>query len=143
MAVYRTTVSSNREPERVFSYLADFSSALQWDPGVVEATHLGDGPATLGTRFRVVSRFLGRRVPLEYVITAFDRPRLVQLTAQNARLRSLDTITFVAVPTGTEVTYDATLVALGAWGVLNPLLGLLFRRVGERARAGLVRELNR
>jgi hypothetical protein len=34
--------------ERVFDYLADFSHTAEWDPGVVEARQLDEGPVRLG-----------------------------------------------------------------------------------------------
>jgi hypothetical protein len=85
-----------------------------------------------------VSRFLGRRVPLEYRITEFDRPTRVVLAADGATIRSTDEISFVATNEGTSVTYEADLELKTRLGrLMDPLLALAFRRIGARAAAGL------
>ena len=143
MARYRTTVASTRTPEEAFDYLAEFSHAAEWDPGVVRGESLDDAPVRAGSRFRLMSRVLGRDVPLEYTVVALDRPRRVVLQADRPALRSTDEIRFLPVDGRTEVTYDADLRLKGPLGrVLDPVLAVVFRRIGDRAAAGLRRALN-
>ena len=82
------------KPDEVFAYLADFSNTAEWDPGVVSAKKRGGGPVGVGTKFGIVSRFLGREVPLAYRVVQYDPPSRVALEAENASLRSVDTLTF-------------------------------------------------
>jgi len=143
MARYRTTVQSQKAPEDAFDYLADFANAQEWDPGVVEGENLTGRPLGQGSRFRLVSRFAGRRVPLEYRITTFERPGRVVFQADQAAVRSTDEIRFEAGGTGTLVTYEADLGLKGPLGrLLDPLLAVAFRRIGDRAAAGLREALN-
>ena len=143
MARYRTTVESKKTPEEAFDYLADFANAREWDPGVVEGENLTGRPLGRGSRFRLVSRIAGRRIPLEYQITAFDRPGRVEFQADQTALRSTDEIRFDAVDNGTSVTYAADLQLKGPLGkLLDPFLALAFRRIGDRAAAGLQEALN-
>jgi len=143
MARYHATVETRRGVDDAFTYLADFSSTTEWDPGVVEAERLTEGPITVGATFRVVTSFLGRRIPLDYEITTLEPGRRVVLQADNGTIRSTDEMRFSARDSGTVVDYDADLRLLGALRVADPLLRLAFRRIGDRARAGLARELNR
>jgi hypothetical protein len=144
MARYRTTIDTPQPPEEAFDYLACFANAREWDPGVVEGEAVGDQPLGVGSRFRLVSRFLGRRVPLEYRIVAFDRPRRVVLEADEARVRSTDEIRVEAAPAGARVTYEADLRLNGPLArAFDPLLVLAFRRLGDRAAAGLAQALSR
>ena len=113
------------------------------DSGVVEARRLTEAPIGLGSRFRVVASSLGRRIPLEYEVTAYEPAKRVELTAESAMIRSVDQITFNASGTGTNVTYDADLQGRGAFRLCDPLLALMFRRIGDRARGGLQEALNR
>ena len=64
------------------------------------------------------------------------------LRAETPTVVSEDTITVSALPgSGAQVTYDARLRLRGALRVADPVLGLLFRRVGDRAKAGLAATL--
>jgi len=143
MARYHATVETRQNAADAFAYLADFSSTAQWDPGVVEAERLTEGPITIGATFRVVTLFLGRRIPLDYEVTALEPGRRVVLRADNGTIRSTDEITVCAADAGSVVNYDADLRLLGALRFADPLLRLAFRRIGDRARAGLARELDR
>lgn len=143
MAHYRTTVHSRLDVDEAFAYLADFTHSAEWDPGVVEAQRLTEAPVGLGTRFRVVALSLGRRIPLEYQVTAYEPAKRVELTAENAMIRSFDQISFTTTGTGTNVTYDADLRGRGPFRLGDPVLALAFRRIGNRARGGLQEALNR
>ncbi len=143
MARYRTTIQLKKSPEEVFEYLADFANAREWDPGVVEGENLTGQPLGPDSRFRLVARFLGRRVPLEYRISTFEPPRRVVFQADQAAVCSTDEIRVAAVGGGTSVTYDADLRLKGPLGrLMDPLLGLAFRRIGDRAAVGLGKALN-
>jgi hypothetical protein len=142
VARYRTSVHSTRSQDDAFSYMANFANARQWDPSVVSAEKMGDDPVGLGTIFDLVTEFRGRRVALRYEITTYEAPRQVVLSARTPQLRSRDTITVEARDGGTEVSYDAYLGLSGVARVLDPLLGVFFRRLGDAARDGLARELN-
>ncbi len=143
MASYRTTVDSTWTPERAFEYLADFSSVRHWDPSVVRANRLDDGPVGLGSRFHVVTQFRGREIELDYELIEHDPVRSLVLQADNGRVRSLDRITFEPAGTGCRVTYDADLRLKGLLRLGDPLLQRAFDRLGDEARDGLARELNR
>ncbi len=138
MARYRATVESPRAPQAVFDYLSDFSTTQEWDPGVAEAERRDDGPIAVGSEFRVVAEFMGRRTPLTYVVTALDAPRSITLRGENATVVSLDTITVEpAEGAGALVSYDADLQLKGPLGLADPLLKLVFKRIGDRALGGL------
>lgn len=143
MARYRSSVNTPRLPEDAFQYMASFENVAKWDPGVVEAERVGSGEPGMGSRFRVVVSTAGRKLPLEYEITRFEPPHLVALVAETATLRSVDQITVEPTPSGATVTYDANLELLGLLRIFNPALALVFNRIGDRASAGLRRELEK
>ncbi len=143
MASYNMTVTSPRAPAEVFAYLARFSNAAEWDPGVVSGCSLADeeGPR-LGSVYRLVVRFGGREVPLDYEVVELVPSYRVVLRADNGLVRSTDTITVTSVPDGgCSVDYQAVLEAKKARAVLGPVLDWAFRRTGDRARAGLLAKL--
>jgi carbon monoxide dehydrogenase subunit G len=137
MAHYKASLDTPRPPEEMFAYLSDFSTTVEWDPGVVEAERLGDAPVREGTEFRLVAVFLGRKTPLTYRIVEYDPPSAVTFRGESSTVVSLDRITFEPSDGGTRITYDADLALKGALKLADPLLRVAFKRVGARALAGL------
>lgn len=145
MARYTASLVVPQPPEEVFAYLADFENVAEWDPGIAEAERLDPGPVGPGTRFRVVSVFLGRRVGLQYAVTKYDPPHRVVLEGRGGSVAAVDTIACEPEAGGTRVTWDARLRLEGAAGwlapALDPLLGLAFRWIGNDAVRGLREKL--
>jgi hypothetical protein len=146
MAHYSTTITTPLPIHHAFSYVSRFDRTVEWDPGIAAATMLTDEPVRPGSRFALEARFLGRSVPLVYEIVELRPDTLVVLRAENAYVRSVDTISFDTVmsaggTTATTVTYDARLEPKGAMKLAAPLLAVAFRRVGDRAADGLRRQL--
>ncbi len=143
MARYIGTIVTSKPAEEVFDYMADFTSVKQWDETVVEASRVGDNPPGKGARFRVKFRLAGRENEFEYETVAYQRPHRVVLRAESGTVTSLDEVTVRRTAEGTELTYDAKLEPTGLMKLADPVLGLLFKRLGDNAAAGLRRELAR
>jgi hypothetical protein len=138
VTTYRTSAFSPRSPAAVFASLARFSHAAQWDPGVLSAVDMTPGPPALGSAYRLMTRYLGRSLALDYRIEEIDPPRRVVLGAENAMIRSTDVIEVAEAPGGgATVTYEATLTMKGLSALLSPLVAMVFRRIGDRAATGL------
>ena len=137
MARYVATVETTRPPHEAFAYLSDFSTTQEWDPGVVAARRLDDGPVRQGSEFELQARFLGRTNVLVYRIVEFTPDKAVTLRGENATVVSLDRMTFEPSAGGTRITYDADLALKGPMRFADPLLRLAFNRVGHRALEGL------
>jgi len=143
VARYRVTIHSTLSADAAFAYLSDFSSTREWDPNAADAKRLDDGPVALGSKFLVEAALGKRRLPLEYTITAFEPPRRVQFRATSSLLASVDEITFSPSGDGCDVTYDADLKGRKWFALFDPFLSLVFKRIGDQARDGLIRELNK
>ena len=137
MAHYRGSIDTQQSREELFAYLSDFSTTRGWDPSVVEAQRLNSQAVGEGTEFRLVAVFLGRKNKLTYRIVEYDPPRAVTFIGENPTVISRDRITFETTTDGTRVTYDADLALKGPLRIADPLLGLAFKRVGDRALDGL------
>jgi NAD(P)-dependent dehydrogenase (short-subunit alcohol dehydrogenase family) len=138
MARYRGTVRSARSAEDTFDYLARFSSAAEWDPGVRGAERLDDGPVGPGSIFRLQVKVGPLVVPLDYRIVSYRRPERVVVLGESGSIRSEDTITVEPDPGGGSLlTYDADLRLKGVAALANPVLGPAFDRIGDRALDGL------
>ena len=137
MAHYHATIDSPCGPAETFDYLATFSNAEQWDPGVLTGEQLDSGPVRVGTRFRLVVPFLGRRLPLTYVVTRYSPAGMIALEAVSGLLRLVDWIEVAARRDGATVSYDADVRLRGPLRLLDPMLQRGFGAVGDRAAAGL------
>ena len=137
MAKYKAVLETQLPAEEVFAYLSDFSNTEEWDPGTVRAARVDDGPIGEGSEFRLVAAFLGRKSTIGYRVIEYDPPRIVSLRGENSTVVSLDRITVTSAGGGSRVTYDANLTLKGLLKHADPLLGLVFRRLGDRALAGM------
>ena len=137
MARFVTTVPSRRSQAEAFAYMAAFDNAREWDPSVTEARRTADGPLGVGATFAVVSRFGPRMVPLTYTIVRYEPDHVVVLEARSRGFVSTDTISVEAAEDGSRVTYDALLAFGGLGRLADPVMQLVFNRVGRKAEARL------
>jgi hypothetical protein len=141
MAKYKVSVESSKSVEEAFAYMADLRNFASWDPGVLAVTQVtGDG-AGPDSSFDVAVKSVGGGTVLRYETAEYDQPGNLLVEARNSRFTSIDRITVVAKNEGSVVTYSAELLLNGCLSPLNPLLGLVFNRIGDRAAVGLRRVL--
>ena len=141
MTRYQTRLRTPQSPEQAFAYMADLRNFAQWDPGVRRVTQVDGEGGAAGAVFDVTLN-TKRENTLRYHTAVFDPPRTVVVIAKTSVLTSEDRITVVADPTGTIVTYDAELRLNGPLRVGDPLLGVVFKRIADRASAGLRQALH-
>ena len=142
MPLVNKTVVLPRQPEEVFDYLADFSTTEEWDPGIVSATRVGDDPVGVGTRFDLISEFMGRQIAVPYEITEYDRPNRFVIVGENARFKGIDTIAVSPEGDGARVHYTADFRMKGIAKLFEPFLGGVFERLSNKAMDGLVATLD-
>ena len=141
MAKYTVSVESSKSVEEAFAYMADLRNFANWDPGVLTVTQVaGDGGGPESS-FDVAVKSVGGGTVLRYETVEYDEPGNLLVEARNSKFTSIDRITVVAKGEGSIVTYSAELLLNGCLSPLNPLLGLVFNRIGDRAAVGLRRVL--
>ena len=141
MAKYKVSVESSKSVEEAFAYMADLRNFANWDPGVLTVTQVaGDGGGPESS-FDVAVKSVGGGTVLRYETVEYDEPGNLLVEARNSKFTSIDRITVVAKGEGSIVTYSAELLLNGCLSPLNPLLGLVFNRIGDRAAVGLRRVL--
>jgi len=145
MPRYRATILVPNPVAEAFAFVSDFRNAARWDPRVAGAAKVTEGPVRTGTRFLLASRMLGKELALPYEVRELEPERRLVLAGRTRLLRYRDEITFEAAggdgAGGTRLTYDAHLALRGILALGNPLLGLVFDRIGDDAVAGIGRAL--
>ena len=138
MATYHATIESPAAPETAFAFLADFTNAEDWDPGVASADRLDDGPIRVGSRFGLQLLVAGREQRWVYEVEVHDPPRRVTFVTRSGRAVGIDAVTVVPTDAGCRVEWDATFRFTGVLGALaDPVFGLVFDRIAGKAVAGL------
>jgi carbon monoxide dehydrogenase subunit G len=139
----RKEIEVGRPVAEVFGYVAEFSNAAEWDPGIAEATKITDGPVQKGTEFDVVALFRGKRQRFHYVVTDFEQDRRVVLNGDGDRAQSVDAISFEPAGDGSRITYMVDFRLKGIYRPAGPLLMPVLSRMGDHALAGLKAVLDR
>ena len=134
-------MSTSWEPETAFDFMADLRNFALWDPGVRNVRVVAGEVPGPGAAFDVEVRVPFGAMTLRYEVITWERPRRLVVRAETSRLSSLDEILVEPTRDATTVTYDADLQLRGASRIANPVLGVMFGRIGDRAAAGLRRML--
>lgn len=146
MAGYLAVIEAPSEPQKTFEYLSNFAHAREWDPSVKHGVELDEGPVRVGSRFELTLDFAGRENVMTYEVVEFDAGRRVLLRAENEGVVSVDEITVEpgeSAAGGSRVTYDADLRFKGKLKMVDPVFKLVFKRLGDKAKAGMVERLSK
>jgi carbon monoxide dehydrogenase subunit G len=129
------------DPATVIDYLQDFAHAEEWDPGTVSCTQESPGDIRVGTRWHNRSKIAGVSTELTYTLQTLTPGRLV-FHGENDSATTTDTITVQAKGGGSEITYDAVIEPKGAGRLAEPLLKVLFERIGTKTEAQMTEVLD-
>jgi hypothetical protein len=140
---YTAKLVTTASVDQAFAYLAQFDNTVHWDPGVIAAHAVTDGPPARGSRFSVTLQLGGGTEELVYGITAYDPPHRVVLVADGSKFVSHDEISVASAGQGSEVTYRAELALKGLMKIGAPFAGRALRKARDAAIVGLGRELAR
>lgn len=127
----------------VLDYLQDFARTEEWDPGTKSCTRTDSGPIAVGSRWHNVSEFRGRQTELEYQLKELTADHLV-FQGDNKTVSSTDDISLAKSPTGTRISYRATLDFHGLAKLAGPFLQRGFEKVADdtvRQMAGVINDL--
>lgn len=143
MPTVSRTFTVKPRPEVVVDYLADFTHAEEWDPGTESCTRLDSGPIRVGSRFHNESKIAGVSTELVYELVTLDADKVV-LRGENDSATSTDTITVVELPrgAGSEITYEAVIEAKGVGKLAEPLMKLVFERIGSETEEKMTEALD-
>lgn len=142
MARYRTVIDIPISRDDLFAYMAAFENVAEWDPSIVEGERIGGGELGVGTQFRIVVSNFGRQSPLIYELITYDAPSSATFQAQTSAIRSTDSITVSQRPGDTSrLTWEADLRLKGVLRLWDLPMRLIFKRIGDKGRNGLVAKL--
>ncbi len=127
MASAHKAVRIDRPADVVFDFLADGTNNPTWQPAVVDVASDETAPGVGATYRQSVRHPLGFRVPADYRLTVFERPRRLAFeVSSGGPLRPTGTFELSApTPAATDVRYTLDYRPRGWMTLATPLMPLV------------------
>jgi carbon monoxide dehydrogenase subunit G len=142
MPTIERTITVDTPLERVWAFLTDFTTTEQWDPPTV-STRLISGDGGVGSVYENVSRILGRDTEIEYTVVGLEPMRVFRLEGNTSSMKMLDTMKFEEDGGRTTVTYTAEFNPEGVAKLIEPLMPLGLKKIGDDAAESMQHELEK
>jgi uncharacterized protein YndB with AHSA1/START domain len=128
------TTTIERPIGEAFAYLAAVERHPEWVSAVLATQQTSDGPVGLGATFTEETKILGRRLQVDWEITAYEPPHTIQQRATRGPARLVVTVRLEATRGATQLT----VVQEGESGSLLTLAdALVARSLKKQAAADL------
>ncbi len=144
MATVERTITVPTPLGTVWDYVTDFTSTEEWDPPTQRCTKeaaAGQDGKGVGTEYLNVSKVAGKDTEIRYTVTEYEPQRRLQLRGEMTAMHLLDTITFDGDASGTTLTYHAEFEPVGVAKLIEPLLPLGLKRLGDKTSDSLEERL--
>jgi Polyketide cyclase / dehydrase and lipid transport len=129
--------------EEVFDFVVDERNEPHYNPRMLRAEKITDGPVGPDTRFLAELETLGHPMPMTVEFTDYDRPRRVTSCTRSSMMTTDGTLSFVPIPGGTLMRWSWDVRPHGILRLLGPLVGWLGRRQEQNIWGSLKRLLER
>ena len=131
----------NRSPQAVFDFVADERNEPDYNPRMVRAEKLSDGPIGQGTRFGASVRSAGRTTDMIIDRTEYDRPNRLGSITRMASMDIQGVLTFEPDGAQTRMRWSWDIAPKGAFRLLSPVIGWMGRRQEQVIWSNLKRVL--
>lgn len=137
MAKFEISTVIKRPTEEVFAVMSNAENILKWQSGTIEAEKTSDGPIGVGTTWRSVSRFLGRRIESESEFTEYELNRKLGFKSKSGPIQFESRMTFERVEGGTRINTKFEAEIGGFFKLAEPLVVSMGKRQLEGDLANL------
>jgi len=86
--------------------IADERNEPRYNPRILRAERVTDGPAGAGTRFQAELKAMGRTMPMTVEVTEFDRPRRLCVKDHLVDMETDGALTFAPVAGDTRMRWS-------------------------------------
>ncbi|UCD81265.1 MAG: SRPBCC family protein [Desulfobacterales bacterium] len=97
MMKFENSVVIEQPVEKVFEFVTDIKNNPQWQTDILELAITSNGPFELGSTYRCVNRFMGRRIETEGVITDYQPDRACSFRITSGSVTGESSFLFEAV----------------------------------------------
>lgn len=92
-----------RSLKQVFSFVTTPENDFQWQYGTLASTQLSKGEMGIGTLFRTIGHFMGRRVESTYEVTEFELNKRFAFKSLSGPMHSHTVFTFEVMEGSTRI----------------------------------------
>ena len=96
-----------RSLNQVFSFVTTPENDFQWQYGTLASTQLSKGEMGIGTLFRTLGHFMGRRVESTYEVTEFEPNKKFGFKSLSGPLHSHTLYTFEVIEGSTRINISS------------------------------------
>ena len=137
MAKVEASVVINRPVDEVFAYMADVRNWSQWNSGMLEGEQTSEGPMGVGTTFRGVNQFMGRRMEWTSEVSEYEPNRKMGQKITSGPMSIEQSLTFEPVEGGTRFTLVGEGETGGFFKLAEPIVNRTMQRQMEGNLANL------
>jgi uncharacterized protein YndB with AHSA1/START domain len=109
----------------VFDMVADERNEPRYNPRIVRAEKVGEGPVGEGARFVAEPKSMGSKGEMTLEVLEYDRPHRLHNVVRSSYMQVEGTLTFEEVDGGTRLRWDWDMGLVGPMRVLSPVLALV------------------
>jgi uncharacterized protein YndB with AHSA1/START domain len=109
----------------VFDVVADERNEPEYNPRIVRADKMTEGPVGAGARFVAEPKRMGAKGEMTLTILEYDRPHRLHNRVRSSYMHVDGTLTFEEVQGGTRLRWDWDMGLVGSMRVLSPVLALI------------------
>lgn len=118
--------------DEVFDLVADERNEPAYNPRIVRAEMVEEGPVRKGSRFVAEPKGMGSRGEMTLEILEYDRPHRLRNVVRSSYMRVEGTVTFDQLSGATRLRWDWDMSLLGPMRLLTPALALVGSRWERR-----------
>ncbi len=133
---------ARQSPEVAFDFISDFRHASLWDPRTQSVRKLTDGPIGRGTHFMLRAKLGPFQLDFPYEIVEYERPSVVVFAGRTQFFEYRERVTFARDGSGSAIEWDAQMHLRSLLLLGNPILSLVYQRIGDDATGGIQRALD-
>jgi len=109
----------------VFDRVADERNEPRYNPRIVRAEKVSEGPVGRGACFVAEPKHMGAKGEMTLEVLEYERPHRLHNVVRSSYMRVDGTLTFEEVNGGTRLTWDWHMGLVGPMRVLSPVLAVL------------------
>lgn len=117
-----------RPVEEVFDFVADERNEPLYNPRMLAAEKVTDGPIGVGTRFSATTKAGRRGAEMVIEVIGFDRPTRIASSTSLSTMDIRGTLIFEPVGQGTRIRWSWDLEPKRALKLMGPVVALMGRR---------------